>query len=162
MVRQELKNVKSDRTFLSKLKTFADDKSKLAKMMKFVLDSTENIAPSFSPFPRMFLTFSFSIICSASFVCCLLCTGLKPFPNNKSLDSSKLKEFSDDDFKFDVNGRKFSEWLENTVGKREIARYEQISPFPAVFSKRLALHTRKNNGLVLETVNPLQCWSQVK
>ena len=36
--------------------------------------------------------------------------------------------------------------VENTVGKGEIARYEQISPFPSVF-KRLSLQTRKNQGL---------------
>ena len=38
------------------------------------------------------------------------------------LDSSKLKEFADDYFKFDENGRKLSKWDENTVGKGEIAR----------------------------------------
>ena len=27
-----------------------------------------------------------------------------PFPNNKVLNSSKLKEFADDNFKFDKNG----------------------------------------------------------
>ena len=32
---------------------------------------------------------------------------INPFPNNKILDSSKLKEFADDNFKFDENGRKF-------------------------------------------------------
>ena len=40
------------------------------------------------------------------------------------LDSSKLKEFVDDNFKFDENGRKLSKWVENTVGKGEIARYK--------------------------------------
>ena len=30
------------------------------------------------------------------------------FPNGQILDSSKLKEFADDDFKFDENGREFS------------------------------------------------------
>ena len=39
------------------------------------------------------------------------------------LDSSKLKEFADNDFKFDENGRKLSKQVENTVGKGEIARY---------------------------------------
>ena len=39
------------------------------------------------------------------------------------LDSSKLKEVADDNFKFNENGRKLSKWVENTVGKREIARY---------------------------------------
>ena len=41
------------------------------------------------------------------------------------LDSSKLKEFADDDFKFDENGRKLSKQVENTMGKGEIACYEQ-------------------------------------
>ena len=38
-------------------------------------------------------------------------------------------------FKFEENGRKFSKWVENTVGKGEIARYEHFFPFPTVFSK---------------------------
>ena len=46
------------------------------------------------------------------------------------LGSSKLKEFADDNFNFDKNGRKFSKWTENTVGKGEIARHEQFHLFP--------------------------------
>ena len=42
----------------------------------------------------------------------------------------QLKEFADDDFKFDGNGRTFSKQVENTVGKGEIARYEQFLLFP--------------------------------
>ena len=34
-----------------------------------------------------------------------------------NLDSSKLKKFADDNFKFDKNGRKLFKWVENTVGK---------------------------------------------
>ena len=45
------------------------------------------------------------------------------------LDSSKLKEFVDNDFKFDENGRKLSKQVENTVGKGEIALYEQFLLF---------------------------------
>ena len=52
------------------------------------------------------------------------------------LDSSKQKEFADDNFKFDENGRMFSQWVENTVGKEEIACYKQFLLFP-VFSKGL-------------------------
>ena len=51
------------------------------------------------------------------------------------LDSSKLKEFADDNFKFDENGRKLSKRVENTVGKGEIARYEQFLLFPQRFQK---------------------------
>ena len=63
---------------------------------------------------------------------CSLKKWLNPLPNDKRqiLDSSKLKEFADDSFKFDENGRKLSERVENTVGKGEIARYEQFLLFP--------------------------------
>ena len=46
---------------------------------------------------------------------------LNPLPDEK-FQTSKLKEFADDNFKFDENGRKLSKWVENTVGKGEIAR----------------------------------------
>ena len=49
--------------------------------------------------------------------------------------SSKLKEFADDNFEFDENGRKFYIWLENTVGKGEIAHYKQLLLFPQCFHK---------------------------
>ena len=52
-----------------------------------------------------------------------------------NLDSSKLKEFADDNFRFDKNGRKLFKWVENTVGKGEIARYEQFLLFPQCFQK---------------------------
>ena len=48
----------------------------------------------------------------------------------------QLKEFADDNnFKFDENGRKFSKWVENPVGKGEIDRYEQFLLFPHCFQK---------------------------
>ena len=37
--------------------------------------------------------------------------------------------------------------IENTVGKEEIARYEQFLLFPQCF-QRLLLQTRKNQGLL--------------
>ena len=46
-----------------------------------------------------------------------------------------MKEFADDNFKFGGNGRKFSKQVENTVGKGEIARYEQFLLFPQCFQK---------------------------
>ena len=51
------------------------------------------------------------------------------------LHSSKLKEFADDNFKLDENGRKQSKRVENTVGKGEIAHYEQFLLFPQCFQK---------------------------
>ena len=46
-----------------------------------------------------------------------------------------MKECADDNFKFDENGRKLSKQVENTVGKGEIAHYEQFLLFPRCFQK---------------------------
>ena len=46
-----------------------------------------------------------------------------------------MKEFADDNFKFDENGRKISELIENIAGKGEIARYKQFLLFPQCFQK---------------------------
>ena len=58
-----------------------------------------------------------------------------PLPDNKILDWSKLKECADDNFKFDENSSNLSKRVENTVGKGEIARYEQLLLFPQCFQK---------------------------
>ena len=55
---------------------------------------------------------------------------LIPFPKRQILDSSKVKEFANNNFKLDENRIKFSKRVENTVGKGEIARYEQFLLFP--------------------------------
>ena len=47
------------------------------------------------------------------------------FSKRQILDSSKLKEFADDNLKFYEKCRKFSERVENIVGKGEIAHHEQ-------------------------------------
>ena len=65
-----------------------------------------------------------------------------PFPNDTEiLDSFKLKDSADDYFKFDENGRKFFIQVENTVGKGEIARYEQFLLFPLCFQKACTAKT---------------------
>ena len=51
------------------------------------------------------------------------------------LDSSKLKEFADDNFKFVENGRELFKWIKNTVGKGEIACNEQFLLFLQCFQK---------------------------
>ena len=50
-----------------------------------------------------------------------------PLPNDNILDWSKLKQFADDNFKFDENSRQFSKQVENTLGKGEIARYAECT-----------------------------------
>ena len=62
-------------------------------------------------------------------------------PTQQILDVSKLIEFADDIFKFDENGRKFSKWVENIVGKGEIAHNEQFLLFPQCFQKTFTADT---------------------
>ena len=47
----------------------------------------------------------------------VLKTFLQPILERKILDASKLREFADDNSKFDENGRKFPKQVENTEGK---------------------------------------------
>ena len=66
----------------------------------------------------------------------LICSSLQtnldlhsyPFPKRQNSDSPKLKEFADDNFKFDDNRRKFSKSVENT-------RYKQFLLFSKCFQK---------------------------
>ena len=70
------------------------------------------------------------------------------------LDISKLKDFADDNLKFEENGRKFFKPVENTVGKGEIACYEQFLLFPQCFQK--ACFQGASKGVIVwEWVNPL-------
>ena len=64
-----------------------------------------------------------------------------PFSKRQILDSCKLKEFEDENFKFDENGRKFSKQVENTVGKGEIARNKQFLSFTKCFQKNYTVDT---------------------
>ena len=52
-----------------------------------------------------------------------------------------MKDFADSNFKVDENERKFFERVENTVGKEEIARYEQFLLFPQCFQKTCTADT---------------------
>ena len=56
-------------------------------------------------------------------------------PDVKILDSFKLKEFADDNFKFDKNGRKLSKWVESNFS------------FSHSVVRRLVMQTRENQGL---------------
>ena len=60
---------------------------------------------------------------------------IKPFPQQQILYSSKLKDTADNDFKFEENGGKCSSRVENSVGKGEIAQYDQFLLFPQCFQK---------------------------
>ena len=59
------------------------------------------------------------------------------------LDSSKLKEMADDNFKCHENGKKFSKQVETLWEKEKLLVTSNFSFSHSVF-KRLALQTRKN------------------
>ena len=50
-------------------------------------------------------------------------------------------ELADDNFKSDENYRKFPKRIDNTVGKGEIARYEQFLLFQQCFQKTCTADT---------------------
>ena len=66
----------------------------------------------------------------------------------------QTEKFADNNFKLVENGIKFSKWAENTLGKGEIARYEEFLLFPQCIQKTSTADTYKP-GLVWERVNPL-------
>ena len=95
-----------------------------------------------------------------------------PFPKQQILDSFKLKQFADDNFKFDIYGLKFSKRVENTVGKGEIAQYKQFLLFPQCFQKTCTAYMYKaglvwkrvtfchlRKGLLMAADAPLKKWS---
>ena len=101
---------------------------------------------------------------------CRLCTvSFNPLPKENSLDLSVWKsfadgnltlskqqildrnKFADNSFKFNENGRKFFNGVENTVGKGEIAHFEHFLLLPLCFQKTCTADTLKP-GLVWERV----------
>ena len=70
-----------------------------------------------------------------------------PITRRQILNSSKLNEFADDNFKFDENGRKLSKWVENTVRKGEIAPFEQFLLFPQCF--QMACFPGASKGVIV-------------
>ena len=78
---------------------------------------------------------------SASFVLIKKAQSINRFSNGKFQSLPKLKEFADDNYRFDENGRTLSKSVENTVGKGEIARYEQFLLFPQCFQKTCTTDT---------------------
>ena len=79
--------------------------------------------------------------------------------SHSQMTNFRLFQTADDYFKFDENGRKFSKRAENTVGKEEIARYEQFS-FAHSFFKKLLLQTRKKPGKGLN-VTKYKIWRRL-
>ena len=66
-------------------------------------------------------------------------------------DSSKLKEFADDNFKFDENGRKLSKQVEKIVEKEKLLVTSNFSCTNSVFKRLVSQERQKvllcGNGL---------------
>ena len=77
--------------------------------------------------------------------------GVLTLSQTTNLRLPKLKEFADNNFKLNENGKKCSERVENTAEKGEIARFEQFLLFPQFFQKTCTADTLKQ-GLVWERV----------
>ena len=80
----------------------------------------------------------------------LFSLNAQPFPNGQILDSTKLKEFADNTFRYDENASELPKWVENTVGKGGIARHEQFLLSPTVFSEDLYGRHVKTRASCLE------------
>ena len=62
-------------------------------------------------------------------------------PKLQILGLSKLKEFADNNFKFDENDRNFFKPVENTVKKGEIAPNQRFFLFPQCFQRTCTVDT---------------------
>ena len=85
----------------TKFKAFAEDKSNITRMIISVFDTQESIGEKGSSMGRC--TCYSDIIEIMWYIANYVVYRINFFP-----DSSKLKEFADDNFEFDENGRKFS------------------------------------------------------
>ena len=79
---------------------------------------------------------------------------LQPFPRQQILDSSKLKQFADDNFKFDEMAQSSPNGLKTLREEEKLLVRSNFSFSHSVFG-RLVLQTRLKPGLVLEWVNSL-------
>ena len=87
------------------------------------------------------------------------------FPKKKTpqiLDSSKLKKFADNNFKFYENDRQFSKIIVYFMGKREITCYEQFLFFPQCFQKTNVMQICKNKGLFGKGLNVFAMFETVR
>ena len=71
---------------------------------------------------------------------------ISPIPNRQILDSTKLKELTDDNYKFDGNGGNSTKGLKTLWEKETLLVTSNVSFSHSVFN-RLVLQTRENKGL---------------
>ena len=94
---------------------------------------------------------NFTFFHNVFYAICVL-KSFNPLPDDKILDRSKLRQSADDNFKFHENSRNLSKRVENTVGKGEIAGYEQFLLFPQCF-QNAAFPEASKGVIVWEWVN---------
>ena len=70
----------------------------------------------------------------------LVLLAFNPFQNDKFYTLPN-RDFAEDNFEFDENGRKFSKQVKNIVGKGEIARNEQFLLFSQCFQRTCTADT---------------------
>ena len=58
---------------------------------------------------------------------------IQPSPNRQIFDFSKLKQFADDNSKFNETVKELSKRIKNSVETGEVARYEHFLLFPQCF-----------------------------
>ena len=148
----------------SKLKAIVDDTVNMTHRIEIHCGQNRNIfgkrkkcrLPAFSPFPSMFSKgFFLRVVKHRDCV-------VKGYPaihhHGFTLQSLthyqttnfilvQSKQSADNNFKFDENSRKFSKWIENTVGKGEIAHYEQFLLFPQCFQR--ACYPGASKGVIV-------------
>ena len=76
---------------------------------------------------------------------------VSPFPKTTNFGP---KSFTDDNFKFDELVESPTKRVKDTVGKGEIARYQEFLLFPQSFQKNFITDTYKQ-GLAWERVKPV-------
>ena len=92
--------------------------------------------PAFSPFSTMFYKgFFLLVVKTRDCMVKSLGIGLLTSSQTTNFRFFKLKEFANNNFKFDEKGRTLSKPVENLVEKQEIACYEQFLHFPQCFQK---------------------------
>ena len=132
------------RLFTAKKETFLKTLWEKEKMLgTSIFSFSHNV---FCPYQNKFQIYSriYFVVCKFfqfGPVSSLLCG--KELTRQQILGSSKLKEFADDNLKFEENGRKLFKPTENTVGKGEIARYEQFSFSHRVFKRHVSQGRQK-------------------
>ena len=74
---------------------------------------------------------------------CMKTTDIKLLPNDKILDWSKLKAFTDDKINVKKKMKCILRWVEKNCGKRRKCWFPAFSPFPTMFSKGFYLRVIK-------------------